>query len=190
MWVQLHLISNVSSENGDYVPLHYWNLKTLTCITNAWARIWSPWKFHKGDIVSYIWKAFPITVIITRMSSLFKKGVSTLCIFGWVMRHLKSSWHYSPLQPCTNCLYLSAKHSVSLYTYRCMLIIFYSYTKPKGQLPDYESPVVMKSGETTLEDFCNKIHKSIMKDFKQYVFYFKFWFYGSIWLTVCFYNYL
>ena len=184
-------MSHQKIPGGDYVPLHYWNLKTLTCITNAWARVWSPWKFHKGDIVSYIWKAFPMTVIITRMSSLIKK----------VMRHhpvhflmsyetFEIFMTYSPLQPCTNCLYLSAKHSVSLYTYRCMLIIFYSYTKPKGQLPDYESPVVMKSGETTLEDFCNKIHKSIMKDFKQYVFYFKFWFYGSIWLTVCFYNYL
>ena len=53
--------------------------------------------------------------------------------------------------------------------YLDIVCVCFSYTKPKGQLPDYEAPVVMKSGETTLEDFCNKIHKSIMKDFKQYV---------------------
>lgn len=40
------------------------------------------------------------------------------------------------------------------------------YTKPKGQLPDYNAPVVMKIGKTTVEDFCIKIHKSILKDLK------------------------
>merc|ERR1712109_253398 len=38
------------------------------------------------------------------------------------------------------------------------------YTKPKGQLPDYESPVVLQTNHCTLEDFCNKIHKSILKE--------------------------
>jgi len=40
------------------------------------------------------------------------------------------------------------------------------YTKPKGQLPDYESPVVLQSGKSTVEDFCDKIHKSIAKELK------------------------
>ncbi|EDO39890.1 predicted protein [Nematostella vectensis] len=40
------------------------------------------------------------------------------------------------------------------------------YTKPKGQLPDYESPVVLKNGLNSIEDFCNQLHKSIMKEFK------------------------
>ncbi|XP_064618976.1 developmentally-regulated GTP-binding protein 1 [Lineus longissimus] len=40
------------------------------------------------------------------------------------------------------------------------------YTKPKGQLPDYTSPVVLKAGSTTVEDFCLKIHKAILKEFK------------------------
>ncbi|XP_065196312.1 developmentally-regulated GTP-binding protein 1-like [Sycon ciliatum] len=40
------------------------------------------------------------------------------------------------------------------------------YTKPKGQLPDYESPVVLHGGHQTVEDLCNQLHKSIMKDFK------------------------
>ena len=29
------------------------------------------------------------------------------------------------------------------------------YTKPNGQLPDYESPVVLQTDHGTLEDFCN-----------------------------------
>jgi len=41
------------------------------------------------------------------------------------------------------------------------------YTKPKSQLPDYDEPVVLKQGRSTVEDFCNKIHRSMMKDFKQ-----------------------
>ncbi|OXA52869.1 GTP-binding protein 128up [Folsomia candida] len=45
------------------------------------------------------------------------------------------------------------------------------YTKPKGQLPDYNSPVVLSSDHRSLEDFCNKIHRTIMKEFK----------YGLVW---------
>ncbi len=40
------------------------------------------------------------------------------------------------------------------------------YTKPKGQLPDYSSPVVLNKEHTTVEDFCNKLHRSIAKEFK------------------------
>ncbi|XP_009278282.2 PREDICTED: developmentally-regulated GTP-binding protein 1 [Aptenodytes forsteri] len=40
------------------------------------------------------------------------------------------------------------------------------YTKPKGQLPDYTSPVVLPYCKTTVEDFCMKIHKNLIKDFK------------------------
>ncbi|XP_054166452.1 GTP-binding protein 128up-like [Oppia nitens] len=40
------------------------------------------------------------------------------------------------------------------------------YTKPKGQLPDYESPVILSQDRKSVEDFCNKLHKSIMKEFK------------------------
>ncbi|GFT79491.1 GTP-binding protein 128up [Trichonephila clavipes] len=40
------------------------------------------------------------------------------------------------------------------------------YTKPKGQLPDYESPVILHQYRNTVEDFCNKLHKTIMKEFK------------------------
>jgi len=37
------------------------------------------------------------------------------------------------------------------------------YTKPKGQLPDYESPVVLQTEHCTVEDFCNKLHRTIAK---------------------------
>jgi len=40
------------------------------------------------------------------------------------------------------------------------------YTKPKGQLPDFEDPVVLSQEKHALEDFCNKIHRSLTKDFK------------------------
>jgi ribosome-interacting GTPase 1 len=40
------------------------------------------------------------------------------------------------------------------------------YTKPKGQLPDYSAPVVLSQGRSSVEDFCNKIHRAILEDFK------------------------
>lgn len=41
------------------------------------------------------------------------------------------------------------------------------YTKPKGQLPDYETPVILVDGRSSVEDFCNKIHKQLIVDFKE-----------------------
>ncbi|XP_053440112.1 developmentally-regulated GTP-binding protein 1-like [Nycticebus coucang] len=40
------------------------------------------------------------------------------------------------------------------------------YIKPKGQLPDYTSPVVLPYSRSTVEDFCMKIHKNLIKEFK------------------------
>uniref|UniRef100_A0A7S1HUF8 Developmentally-regulated GTP-binding protein 1 n=1 Tax=Eutreptiella gymnastica TaxID=73025 RepID=A0A7S1HUF8_9EUGL len=39
------------------------------------------------------------------------------------------------------------------------------YTKPKGQIPDYNEPVILKS-DPTVEDFCNKLHRMMIKSFK------------------------
>ena len=50
-----------------------------------------------------------------------------------------------------------------------LLIIYVSlnrYTKPKGQLPDYSAPVILRLNNRTVEDFCNSIHKTIVKEFK------------------------
>ncbi|KAF9006491.1 P-loop containing nucleoside triphosphate hydrolase protein [Cyathus striatus] len=40
------------------------------------------------------------------------------------------------------------------------------YTKPRGLAPDYSSPVVLRRGKCTIEDFCNAIHKEIAKQMK------------------------
>lgn len=47
-----------------------------------------------------------------------------------------------------------------------LIFPFCSYTKPKGQLPDYTSPVVLPDGRTSVEDFCLKIHKNLIKELK------------------------
>ena len=41
------------------------------------------------------------------------------------------------------------------------------YTKPKGQMPDYSSPVILRGHvEPTVEAFCNRIHRNLLKDLK------------------------
>eukprot|EP00301_Raphidiophrys_heterophryoidea_P014991 c23484_g1_i1.p1 GENE.c23484_g1_i1~~c23484_g1_i1.p1 ORF type:complete len:383 (-),score=76.83 c23484_g1_i1:80-1228(-) len=40
------------------------------------------------------------------------------------------------------------------------------YTKPKGQMPDYSEPVVLNSERCRVEDFCNRIHKDFISQFK------------------------
>ena len=39
------------------------------------------------------------------------------------------------------------------------------YTKPKGQIPDYEAPVILPRGKSTIYDFCGKLHKTLIQDF-------------------------
>ena len=48
----------------------------------------------------------------------------------------------------------------------CIPLTNCSYTKPRGQQPDYSSLVVLQRGKCTVEDFCNAIHKEIVKQFK------------------------
>ncbi|RYP14148.1 hypothetical protein DL765_006595 [Monosporascus sp. GIB2] len=45
------------------------------------------------------------------------------------------------------------------------------YTKPKGKMPDYSSPVVLRATRCTVEDFCNQIHRSIVEQFKTAIVY-------------------
>jgi ribosome-interacting GTPase 1 len=40
------------------------------------------------------------------------------------------------------------------------------YTKPRGCLPDYEEPVILHEKNPTVEQFCNRLHRSIINDFK------------------------
>mmetsp|Transcript_96596 Transcript_96596/g.207224 ORF Transcript_96596/g.207224 Transcript_96596/m.207224 type:complete len:373 (+) Transcript_96596:94-1212(+) len=40
------------------------------------------------------------------------------------------------------------------------------YTKPKGQIPDYTSPVILPASKNKVEDFCLRIHKSLLAQFK------------------------
>lgn len=39
------------------------------------------------------------------------------------------------------------------------------YTKPKGQIPDYEAPVILHKDQAQMTDFCGKLHKTLIKDF-------------------------
>lgn len=40
------------------------------------------------------------------------------------------------------------------------------YAKPKGQAVDYAEPVVLKKKKATVADFCNAIHRDILRKFK------------------------
>merc|ERR1711920_331210 len=40
------------------------------------------------------------------------------------------------------------------------------YTKPKGQIPDYTAPVILSANKNKMEDFCLRLHKAILAQFK------------------------
>ena len=39
------------------------------------------------------------------------------------------------------------------------------YTKPKGQIPDYSSPVILHDHAPSVANFCNRIHKGLLPQF-------------------------
>ena len=48
----------------------------------------------------------------------------------------------------------------TMWTYLNMTRV---YTKPKGAIPDYSSPVILKKDARSVEDFCDRIHKAMAK---------------------------
>ncbi|EKX54676.1 hypothetical protein GUITHDRAFT_156794 [Guillardia theta CCMP2712] len=40
------------------------------------------------------------------------------------------------------------------------------YTKPKGDMPDFTQPVILRNYKTSVKDFCRRIHKRLMDEFK------------------------
>lgn len=40
------------------------------------------------------------------------------------------------------------------------------YTKPKGAAPDYETPVVLSRSNCSIANFCNRLHRGLLKEFK------------------------
>lgn len=40
------------------------------------------------------------------------------------------------------------------------------FTKPKGEIPDFTEPVILSSKKRSIADFCLKIHKQLLIDFK------------------------
>lgn len=51
----------------------------------------------------------------------------------------------------------------TMWKYMSLLRI---YTKPKGQIPDYTAPVILPASKNKIEDFCVRIHKSLVSQFK------------------------
>ena len=75
---------------------------------------------------------------------------------------LEKMWQYLKL---IRMLVISVSIVEKLFSPLILLFCF-SYTKPKGQLPDYNSPVVLNGERNSMEDFCNKLHRTIIKEFK------------------------
>jgi len=40
------------------------------------------------------------------------------------------------------------------------------FAKPRGQNPDYSTPIVLREGKRLVKDFCNSIHRGILSEFK------------------------
>jgi ribosome-interacting GTPase 1 len=64
------------------------------------------------------------------------------------------------------CCELSLLHSFTARALLCHFRQVRVYTKPKGKLPDFNEPVVLHRSNASIEGFCNKIHKTMLKQLK------------------------
>merc|ERR1712087_980246 len=46
------------------------------------------------------------------------------------------------------------------------LDLYRIYTKPRGEIPDYDRPVIIKKNKSTVADLCNKLHRTLLADYK------------------------
>ena len=46
------------------------------------------------------------------------------------------------------------------------LLMIRVYTKPKGEIPDYSEPVILRHGAQTVADLCDRIHRSLRDELK------------------------
>jgi ribosome-interacting GTPase 1 len=67
-------------------------------------------------------------------------------------------------------MYMLSQELMEEVWHRCNMIRI--YTKPQGQIPDYEEPVILHSNNPTVEEFCNRLHKGIMAEFNFGEFFF------------------
>jgi uncharacterized protein len=47
--------------------------------------------------------------------------------------------------------------------HRCSMLRV--YTKPKGQIPDYDEPVILHAENPTIEELCQRLHRQLIHDF-------------------------
>ena len=53
---------------------------------------------------------------------------------------------------------------VCVWCSRCNMMRI--YTKPKGQIPDYDEPGILHTeGNPSIEEFCNRLRKHLISDF-------------------------
>jgi hypothetical protein len=76
------------------------------------------------------------------------------------------------LDEMPNYVPISSQHSWNLEELmeaiweRCSMLRI--YTKPKGQIPDYDEPVILHAdneSQRTIEEFCNRLHRGLLADF-------------------------
>ncbi len=102
--------------------------------------------FHEWNmdgLVEMVWKYLDLTRVCLRLS-------------------------HSPILPFSHSPILPFSHSPTVLPSDSYiaLVVDQVYTKPKGRLPDWQDPVVMPSDRCTVEYFCNKLHKAMIKQFK------------------------
>jgi uncharacterized protein len=44
-------------------------------------------------------------------------------------------------------------------------VVINTYVQPKGQVPDYDEPVILRAEHPTIEEFCNRLHKGLLAEF-------------------------
>ena len=96
-----------------------------------------------------------------RTIGLLRHALVAACGMSWEQAYRCSCWW---LGLTGSRLLLTSFLTPWLSTRRCGVAC--SYTKPRGQIPDYSAPVVLHATHPSIADFCDRIHKGLLRDLK------------------------
>ena len=103
------------------------------------------------DVVEGTAVYMPCIYVLNKIDSLTLQELDVLCKLPHVVPISSNlQWNFDELLE-------------TVWEYGKMMRI---YTKPKGQIPDYEEPVILHAHNPTIEDFCNRLHGSIIDKLK------------------------
>ncbi len=93
----------------------------------------------------------PVVYVLNKIDALPLPEIELLCSYRhFVPISARTAWNFDELKE-------------RIWEYCKMLRI---YTKPKGEIPDFDSPIILHARKPRISDLCDRIHRTLIEQYK------------------------